>query len=143
MNIMPRIKVEIPAKISFSVTLPVRISDINYGNHLGYDAMVNLIHEARILWLKQGGFTELKIENYSLIMADLAIEFKAEGFHGDALTIEISIGELGRSNFDVYYSIKNQNETLIAKAKTGMICFDYHHKKVVSITETFKAFLLK
>lgn len=140
---MARIKIDVPGKASFSVTLPVRISDINYGNHLGYDAMVNLIHEARILWLKEGNYSELKIENYSLIMADLAVEYKAEGFHGDALTIDLSIGEVGRANFDLYFTIKNQNDTLIAKAKTGMVCFDYTTKKVVSLPENFKNFLLK
>ncbi len=140
---MARIKIEIPEKISFSVTLPVRISDINYGNHLGNDAIVSFLHEVRLLWLKDGNYSEMKIENYSLIMADLAVEYKAEGFHGDRLTIYVSIGEVGRCNFDVYFTIKNQDETLIAKAKTGMVCFDYVNKKVVSIPETFKDFLLK
>ncbi len=43
----------------FSATLEVRISDINYGNHLGHDSLVSLLHEARVRFLRHLGYTEL------------------------------------------------------------------------------------
>src|SRR6218665_4051699 len=106
---MARIKVDIPEKILLVVKLPVRISDINYGNHLGNDALISILHEARVLWLKSGGYSELKIENVAMIMSDLAVEYKAEAFYGDELSVAISVGEAGRVNFDVYYAVSNQH----------------------------------
>ena len=79
-NKMARIKLEIPGQIIASFNIPIRIADINYGNHVGNDAFVSIIHEARMQWLNQYGYTELKIEGIGLIMSDLAIEFKNESF---------------------------------------------------------------
>jgi acyl-CoA thioester hydrolase len=139
---MARIKVDIPDKILLTVKLPVRISDINYGNHLGNDALISIIHEARVLWLKQGNYTELNIGNAALIMSDLAVEYKSEAFYGDELSVAISVGDVGRVNFDVYFLVSNQHNAVIAKAKTGMVCYDYGNKKVVHLPEGFKEFLV-
>ncbi len=139
---MARIRVDIPQNIKLTVILPVRISDINYGNHLGNDALISIIHEARVLWLKEGNYSELKIENVALIMSDLAVEYKSEAFYGDELTVDIAVGEVGRVNFDIYFRVSNQHHAIIAKAKTGMVCYDYKLKKVATVPENFKKFLL-
>ena len=73
---MARIKIDIPEQVIGTFTIPIRIADINYGNHVGNDAFVSIIHEARMQWLQQYRYTELKIEGIGLIMSDLAIEFK-------------------------------------------------------------------
>ncbi|MCP9753322.1 thioesterase family protein [Ferruginibacter sp. HRS2-29] len=140
---MARIKVDIPEKILLTVKLPVRITDINYGNHLGNDALISIIHEARVLWLKEGNYTELNIGNAALIMSDLAVEYKSEAFYGDELSVAISVGDVGRVNFDIYFLVTNQHYKVIAKAKTGMVCYDYTAKKVAQLPEGFKRFLEK
>ena len=63
---MARIKIDLPEKIISVVNIPLRITDINYGNHLGNDALVGIIHEARVLWLHQMGYTEFDIEKKSI-----------------------------------------------------------------------------
>jgi len=138
---MARIKVDIPENTLLTVKLPVRISDINYGNHLGNDALISIIHEARMLWLKEGNYTELNIGNAALIMSDLAVEYKSEAFYGDQLSVAISIGDVGRVNFDIYFLVTNQHNAVIAKAKTGMVCYDYQAKKVAQLPESFRTFL--
>ena len=45
---MQRVKVELPANFNFSCIIPIRITDLNYGGHVGNDAVLSLIHEARI-----------------------------------------------------------------------------------------------
>ena len=130
---MARIKLAIPAQKIFSTEITVRITDINYGNHVGNDAFVQLIHEARVQWLSSNNYTELNIEGASLIMADLAVEYKAESFYGDVLQIEITVGEISRAGFELYYEITTTRagkNILIAKAKTGLVSFNYEEKKV-------------
>ncbi len=138
---MARIRIEIPSNKIATLNIHVRITDINYGNHLGNDSLVGIIHEARVQWLKDLQFTELNIDGTGLIMSDLGVEYKNESFYGDMLTVEIYAGEITAVSFELYYSIKNQNEKLIAKAKTGMVCFNYEHKKVTAIPEKLKEIL--
>ena len=142
---MPRIKIEIPEKIIGTFIIPIRIADINYGNHVGNDAFVSIIHEARMQWLRQYGYTELKIEGIGLIMSDLALEFKNESFYGDLLEVMLGACEISRVGFELYYQLfakRNNENILLANAKTGMICYDYDANKVVSIPEKLKIILI-
>ncbi len=135
---MARIKLEIPEKIIGTFYIPVRIADINYGNHVGNDAFVSIIHEARMQWLKQYGYTELSIEGIGLIMSDLAVEFKSEAFYGDIVEVKLGATDISRVGFDLCYqlfTLRNDEHILLAKAKTGMICYDYQVKKVNPVPE--------
>lgn len=135
---MARIKLEIPEKIIGTFYIPVRIADINYGNHVGNDAFVSIIHEARMQWLKQYGYTELSIEGIGLIMSDLAVEFKSEAFYGDIVEVKLGTTDISRVGFDLCYqlfTLRNDEHILLAKAKTGMICYDYQVKKVNPVPE--------
>ena len=142
---MARIKIVIPENNIATLTIPVRITDINYGNHVGNDALVGIVHESRMQWLSQHGYTELNIAGVGLIMSDLAVEYIAESFYGDILNIQIAAGEITRVSFELYYSIETTRDSktiLIAKAKTGMVCYDYAVKKVTAVPEKLKEFLL-
>ena len=135
---MARIKIDIPEKIIATFTIPVRIADINYGNHVGNDAFVSIIHEARMQWLKQYDYTELKIEGIGLIMSDLIIEFKSESFYGDVVEVKLGVDDITRVGFDLYYQLfakRIDKNILLAKAKTGMVCFNYEKRKVAAIPE--------
>jgi acyl-CoA thioester hydrolase len=134
---MARIKIDLPPTFIASIIIPVRITDINYGNHLGNDSLVSILHEARVQWLAQAGYTELDIEGIGVIMSDLAVEYKKEAFYGDQLTIKIAVGEITSVSFEIYYHIINQDNKEIAKAKTGMVCYDYGKKKVAAIPPAF------
>ena len=130
---MARIKIVVPENILATIDIPVRITDINYGNHLANDALVGILQEARMLWLKQFSYSELNIEGLGLIMGDLAVEYKNESFYGDELTIALYVAEVSKVSFELYYSLSNQNDKIIAKAKTGMVCYNYQQKKIAEI----------
>ena len=141
---MARIKLIIPETKVFTARIPIRITDINYGNHLGNDALVSIIHEARMQWLASGNFSEMNIGGPGLIMSDLAVEYKAESFYGDILSVNIAVSEVQKISFEVYYEItveRSGKDFVIAKAKTGMVCYDYGAKKVAAMPEEFETFL--
>ena len=135
---MARIKLTLPETFSFTTTLPVRITDLNYGGHVGNDTILTLLHEARVQYLKHLGYSELDLAGVSLIMADVAIEFKAELFYGDALQAAVNEAEFTRAGFELYYKLfvqKEEKEVTIALAKTGMVCFNYNTRKVTAIPQ--------
>ncbi len=134
---MSRIKLEFPSEFTFSCEIPVRIGDVNYGGHLGNDAILSIMHEARLLFLKKYNCSELDLFGTSLIMGDVAIIFKSEGFHGDILKVEVTPAEFSRASFDLYYRLTNQSGNEVAIAKTGMVCFNYETHKVTVVPEKF------
>lgn len=138
---MSRVKLDIPQKLfNTSLKIPVRITDINYGNHVGNDSIVSIIHEARIQFLQQYDYTELNIEGLGLIMSDLQVEFKNESFYKDIIEVKIGVAEITKVGFALYYVLsvkRNNEEIIIANAKTGMVCYNYQAKKVTSIPKKF------
>jgi acyl-CoA thioester hydrolase len=133
---MARIKIDIPESFSFSTLIPVRITDINYGGHMGNDAVLSLIHEARMQFLKSFGYTEMDFAGIALIMSDVAIEFKKELFYGDTVNASVNAGDLTKVGFDLFYRLEKDVDgeaQTVALAKTGMICYDYGKKKVAAM----------
>lgn len=139
---MARIRIELPEIFTFSTILPVRVTDLNYGNHLGNHALLGLLHEARMQYLAAAGATELAFFGAALIMSDVAVEYKGEGFYGDELRVEVTATEWSRVGFELYYRVtKNEGTTIVAHAKTGMICFDYAARKIVAVPKAAKTSL--
>ncbi|QCR24266.1 thioesterase family protein [Pontibacter sp. SGAir0037] len=136
---MARIKVEIPETTIFETQLPIRITDLNYGNHLGNDALLSILHEARLRLLQSLGYTELNLGGTSMIMADVAIEYKGEGFYGDTLTIKMAFADMHRYGFDITYHVLNQLSKEVARAKTGILCFNYTTRKLMPLPDEVKA----
>ncbi len=136
---MPRIKIDFPEKVFFTTQTEVRISDVNYGNHLGNDSVLSLIHEARVRFFNSLGFSELDLGGASVIMSDVAIVYESEGHYADQLSIEISVCDFSSAGFDIYYRLTNLTTNKeLAIAKTGMVCYDYTERKVKPVPEAFK-----
>lgn len=135
---MNRIKLNLPPVFPFTTELAIRITDLNYGGHVGNDVFLSLIHEARQQYLLSLGYQELSFEGTGLIMADVALEYKKELNHLDRIRIGVVAADLDKLGFDLYYKIEvatTEGWAIAAKAKTGMICYDYTAKKKTSIPE--------
>jgi len=136
---MARIKIELPTKFTFSTEIKVRITDLNYGAHLGNDRLLGLIHEARVQFLENYGFTEQDMLGVSLIMSDCAIQYKNEAFYNDTLVFSIAATEFSNKGFEMYYWVVNKANNLeVARAKTGMVSFNYLEHKVVALPPILK-----
>lgn len=142
---MARVKIDMPSAYRFSCAIPVRIGDVNYGGHLGNDAIVSILHESRLQFLASIGCTELDAFGTAMIMSDLAVLYKGEGFYGDILTVEVTADELTSAGFDLFYRISAERDgktVVLAEAKTGMICFNYEQRKVARLPEALKQKLI-
>lgn len=140
---MARIKIDLPEQFGFSTTIPIRIQDVNYGGHVGNDAILSIMHEARMQFIQRAGYKELDHEaGTGLIMADVAVAYKGEGFHGDIFTVAVAAGEYSAFGFELFYHLttqRNGQTITIASAKTGMVCFDYNARKVMKLPAEMKA----
>ena len=123
---MARIRLDLPDDLPFRTELRVRVGDVNYGGHLGNDALLGLLHEARIRFLASMGCREDDVGGHGTIMGDAAIVYKAQAFQGDRLRVEVGTMDFTGSGCDIVYRVVREPEgTVIALAKTGIVLFDY------------------
>ena len=127
----------------YTTAIDITISDINYGGHMGNDRFLTLMQEARLRWLQSLGFKNEKDidKTVGLIVVDAAIQFKAEVFHGERLSVSIAIDSVRSKGFDLIYVIVKENDKLAAIGKTGILCYDYIDRKVVEIPEGLRKFI--
>ncbi len=136
---MARIKIELPEEFLFSTEIKVRITDLNYGGHLGNDKMLTLLHEARVDFIHHLGFEgELNIGGLGIIVTDAVIVYKSEVFHNDLLKIEVGIGDFNKYGCDLFYRVTNVDSGKeVARAKTGIAFFNYETRKIAEVPEEF------
>lgn len=135
---MARIKLDLPAEFPFATELRVRITDVNYGGHMGNDSLLGLLHEARVRFLAHYGLSELDIGGAGLIMADSVIVYKSEAFPGETLVIEVGVTDFSRRGCDFVYRVTEKTSGReVARAKTGIVFFDYQQRTVQKVPQRF------
>ena len=135
---MPRIRIELPDRFVFSTEVPIYIGHINYRHHLDNAVLLSLVSEARVRFFEFLGYTEMDVEGAGIIVADAAVQYLAEAFHGEVLVIEMTPVEFNKYGCDLVYRIREkQSGREVARGKTGILFFDYAARKPVAVPARF------
>lgn len=130
---MTRIRIELPNSFAFSTELEVRVGDLNYGNHLGNDAVLTLIHEARRRFLVSLGLEEIGADGIGFVIADAAVVYRSQAFYAERLRIEVAVSALASRSCEFLYRMSQADGgRTVVQAKTGAVCFDFHAQKAVA-----------
>ena len=143
---MARLRIEMPEKFCFTARIPVRIGDINRAWHLSHVNMVSILEEARAQFMVKHGFGD-EVRNVQrktgFILGDIGVVFKRQGYYGQTLEVEIAPVDFMDKSFDLVYRVKDsESGKELARAKTGVLVFDYEAQKVIPITAELKARLM-
>jgi len=142
---MPRITIALPPSFIFSTEIAVRITDINYGNHVGNDALLGMVQEARVRFLASHGWSEKEVGGAGgpgIIMADAAVVYLAQVRYGQTLRVEIGVAEPSRVGCTLVYRITDvASNREVAHVSTGIAFFDYGTNRVARMPEPFRALL--
>lgn len=133
---MARLQFSIKGREVYRTTVEVRVDNINYAGHLGHDSVLTLCHEARVRFLRDIGQHELDFFGRGIIMTDAMVSYLGEGALGDRIEITLSIDEVEKSGFALYYAMRTV-EKEIARVKTGLVFFDYENREVTSCPREF------
>jgi acyl-CoA thioesterase FadM len=137
---MARVKLELPESYIFSTEMPIRITDVNYGGHLGNDAVLAITHETRVRFLAEHGYSELDVCGAGMIQADALIVYKSEAFYGEMVKVSVALVDFTSSGCDFVFLLENtETGREIARAKTGIVFYDYKRKRPLRVPEPFKA----
>lgn len=137
---MSRVKLGLPETFIYTTDIRLRVSDINYGGHMDNNAVLSLVHEARVRFLESHGYSELDVDGVGIIMVDAVIQYKSEAFYGQTLTFEVAVGGISRIGCDIFYRITDRNTgTEVARAKTGIAFLDYATRKPKRMPDGFRS----
>ncbi len=135
---MARVRIDPPEQVLFTTQLVVRIDDVNYGGHMGNDAILRYAHEVRLQFLQHFGMTEMDAGGEGIIMADAAISYKSEAFHGDVLQAQIGIRDFSNFGCDLVYRFMHADGRDVALVKTGIVFFDYDKRELRPVPADFR-----
>ena len=122
----------------FSVSLTVRISDLNYANHVGYQNYLSYFQESRLAYLNAMGFSEMDIGGCGIVVAEALCRYKRELFLYDSIQIGCRINQLRSKGFRCEHQIRRQG-ILCAEGYTDCLSYDHGLKAVVKLPEPFIA----
>ena len=137
---MPRIRLELPEQFLYSTEIPLRVSDINYGGHLGNDAVLALAQEARMRFLRSHGWSEGDIAGAGIIMVDAIVMYRSEAFYGDVLAIDVAVADRQQSSCDFLFRMVNRaSGKEVARVKTGVAFFNYTTHRPAPMPPEFRS----
>jgi len=115
------------------------VTDINYGGHVGNDVVLAFCQEARAAFLGELGFRELDVDGLGIIVADAAVMYRSESFAGERLEIALDATDHNRYGCDIVYRLTEvESGREIARAKTGIVFFDYGARRVAKAPPIFR-----
>lgn len=136
---MARIEINLPDEFAFSTDIPIRTSDINRGGHLGHDRILPILEEARSQFWRSLGYSGEEDRRISHIMVDAGIVYRRQAYYGQTLRVEVAVMGLASKGFDLVYRISEASSGAeIARAKTGILAYDYEKQKVMPIPEELR-----
>ena len=134
-----RIHIELPGSFGFSTELPIYTSHINHANHLDNASLLGLVSEARVRFFAALGYRELDVEGAGIIVADAAVKYQSEAFHGEVMVVEMTAGGFSRHGCDLPWRMCDRaSGREVARGKTGIAFFDYQRRKLLPVPEGFR-----
>ena len=125
-------------------TFPIRIvpADIDFMGHVNNAVYLTYLEQARFAhWRAVWGFDfEGLPENApGVILARAEIDYRRPARYGDMLEVRISLERIGRTSFSYTYEIVDQEERVVAEAKSVQVMYDYAAGKPVPLSEEMRS----
>jgi acyl-CoA thioesterase FadM len=129
--------IELPENVVHRHRLEVRVTDLNYGRHLGHVELVGLLHEARVGMLAKFGAEELDVDGTMLMVVELVVIYRAEAQLGQQLVVEMDAVGTGSRGAEIRYRVADAaTDRTIAMARTGLLFRDLATGKLAPLPPT-------
>jgi len=125
----------------FTCRLDVRFRDCDALGHVNNATYFTYLEQARYAWLHEK-MDAWRASKTSMILARTECDFKAQVSHGETVEIQLRVDRIGRSSFDVEYTIvKVPDQQVVAKARSVQVMYDYIAGKSIPIPTGIKSWL--
>lgn len=131
---MARVQIDLPEHFPFETRIVLYQSHINFAGHLDNAQVLSVVSEARSRYIRALGFSEMDVEGCGLIVADAALQYRSEAFHGEEMRVEMGATDFHPKGCDLVWRMsENHSGREVARGKTGILVFDYTQRKVVAM----------
>ena len=135
---MPRLALDLPDTLPFSVELPLYLSHINRAGHLDNALLLTLVSEARSRFIRALGFDEGNVDGAGVIVADAAVQYCSEAFHGETMVVAMGAGDFNKYGCDLQWRMRDRaSGREVARGKTGIVFFDYDARRITAAPQAF------
>ena len=128
--------------IIFRHRLEVRFRDCDPMGHVNNAVYLTYLEQARFAhWRAVWGFNfEGLPENApGVILARAEIDYRRPARYGDMLEVRISLDRIGRTSFSYTYEIVDQNDLVVAEARSVQVMYDYAAGKPVPLSDEMRS----
>ncbi|MCB1933123.1 thioesterase family protein [Accumulibacter sp.] len=137
---MPRIKIDLPERFVYSTEITLYLSHMNFAGHLDNALLLSVVSEARARFFMALGYSELNVDGVGIVVADAAVQYRSEAFHGEVMVVGMSAAEFSGKGCDLLWRMHDKaSQREVARGKTGIVFFDYTARAVAGVPETFRA----
>ncbi|MCM8594506.1 thioesterase family protein [Accumulibacter sp.] len=137
---MPRIQIQLPEEFSFSTEVPLYLCHMNYAGHLDNALLLSVVSEARARFFEWLGYTELDVEGLGIVVADAAVQYRSEAFHGEVMVVRMTASEFTRKGCDLQWLMTDRSSGReVARGKTGIVFYDYAARQPAAVPENFRS----
>lgn len=100
------------------------------GGVVYYANYLNFLEEARTEYfaLKNASIKQLADSGIMFVVSRQEIDYKFPAVYGDQLDVQTKVGATSGVRIEFFHEIYNQNQQVIVKAKTTLVCVDRHLK---------------
>lgn len=140
---MAKLSFAVPETFGFSTDIALLRGHINAGNHLGNDALIGLLNEARGRFLAECGVREGgRDDGLAMVNADMAVRYLSEAHYGETLRFAVAANDFHRCGFDIAYRVSDvATGRLVAEAKTAHLVMSPQTGRAVDAPEQMIAAL--
>jgi acyl-CoA thioester hydrolase len=123
----------------FTHAIDVRFRDCDPLGHTNNAVYLTYLEQTRLhYWRELWGFGTESPTVPGVIMARAEIDYKRPSFHGQKLEVRMSLSAIGKSSFTYDYEIVDEAGSLIAKARTVQVMYDYQAARPVPIPDDIR-----
>ncbi|WP_298440867.1 thioesterase family protein [uncultured Ferrimonas sp.] len=103
------------------------------------DALGHINNTVVPVWFEEGRtpifelfVPQLELGNWNLILARISVDFMAQIYYGQPVTIRTGLNKLGNSSFEVWHQVV-QAGNVVARGQAVMVHFDYQAQRAAPI----------
>jgi len=136
---LPRVRIDLPGAFTFSTEITLYLSYLNYAGHLDNAMLLSVVSEARARFFKSLGYSELDVEGVGIVIADAAVQYKSEAFHGEVMLVQMTAADFSEKGCDLLWCMhERETRREVARGKTGIVFYDYGARQVSSVPASFR-----
>jgi acyl-CoA thioester hydrolase len=114
----------------------VRFRDLDAMGHVNNAVFLTYIESARVAFLQQLG-AATTLEDMSIIVARIEIDFRAPVGFGEEVEIAVRASRFGGKSFDLDYELRVGGK-VVAEAKSVLVSYDYGKGEAVELPDEWR-----